>query len=82
MDTLPESDREVLQLFYWDGLDLTGVAHVLGISSNAAGTRLSRAKSRFLEHFQLGSPLGTNHGPSDITLRERNEAAEGGDTHD
>ncbi len=42
-------DRELLALHFWDGVGADGIAAILGISPNAAGTRLSRAKSRFVE---------------------------------
>jgi RNA polymerase sigma-70 factor (ECF subfamily) len=44
---LGEADREVLSLHFWDGIDLSGLASVLGISYTAANARLSRARSRF-----------------------------------
>ena len=44
---LGEADREVLSLHFWDGLDLSGLASVLGVSYTAANARLSRARSRF-----------------------------------
>ena len=44
---LGEADRELLRLHFWDGVDVHGLAVVLGVSVNAAGTRLSRAKARF-----------------------------------
>lgn len=49
LEVLGEADRELLRLHFWDGVDTEGIAVVLGISTNAAGTRLSRAKARFLE---------------------------------
>jgi RNA polymerase sigma-70 factor (ECF subfamily) len=49
LDALGAPDRELLRLHFWDGVDTEGIAVVLGISTNAAGTRLSRAKGRFLE---------------------------------
>ena len=44
---LGEADREVLSLHFWDGIDLAGLASMLGISYTAANARLSRARSRF-----------------------------------
>jgi RNA polymerase sigma-70 factor (ECF subfamily) len=43
---LSASDRELLLLHYWEGLEATDIAIVLGISPGAAATRLSRAASR------------------------------------
>jgi RNA polymerase sigma-70 factor (ECF subfamily) len=81
MDALAQQDREVLRLFYWDGLDLSGIGVVLGISSNAAGTRLSRATTRFQAHFQKESSVGTDDVPSDMSLQAgNNEVTEEGDS--
>jgi RNA polymerase sigma-70 factor, ECF subfamily len=69
LETLSEPDREILKLFYWDALELEGTALVLGISSNAAGTRLSRAKTRFIENLELGvAGTGTDRTPSDMKV--------------
>ena len=46
MRRLTPRDQEILQLVAWDGLDLTGLARVLGCSSTAAATRLHRARRR------------------------------------
>jgi RNA polymerase sigma factor (sigma-70 family) len=43
---LGSSDREVLMLVHWDGLDAGGAARVLGCSALAARARLSRARKR------------------------------------
>ncbi|MFC5747550.1 RNA polymerase sigma factor [Actinomadura rugatobispora] len=43
---LSESDREVLSLVAWEGLDHTGLAMVLGCSTAAARVRLHRARKR------------------------------------
>jgi RNA polymerase sigma-70 factor (ECF subfamily) len=43
---LRESDREVLRLFAWEQLTTAEIAVVLGVSANAAGVRLHRAKER------------------------------------
>jgi RNA polymerase sigma-70 factor (ECF subfamily) len=44
--TLRESDREVLRLFAWEELTTGEIGVVLGLSANAAGVRLHRAKER------------------------------------
>jgi RNA polymerase sigma-70 factor, ECF subfamily len=44
--TLSESDRSVLLLSAWEGLDNTELAQVLGTSAGAAGNRLWRARQR------------------------------------
>ncbi|MFK4087908.1 RNA polymerase sigma factor [Kribbella sp. NPDC020789] len=43
---LSETDREVLSLVAWEGLDATQLAAVLGCSRNAATVRLHRARRR------------------------------------
>ncbi len=46
---LSTSDREILLLAAWEGLDPTGLGHVLGCSPNTAAVRLHRARRR-LDH--------------------------------
>ncbi len=48
---MSESDREILLLHFWDGLDASQLATVLSVTTNAAAVRLSRAQSRFKENF-------------------------------
>jgi RNA polymerase sigma-70 factor (ECF subfamily) len=54
LGSLSESDREVLLLHFWDGLDAAGLSTVLSITSNAAAVRLSRALARFREAMEKG----------------------------
>ncbi|WP_166878028.1 RNA polymerase sigma factor [Salinibacterium sp. ZJ450] len=44
MDLLPEPDREVLMLVYWDGLSAADAAQVIGCRVPAVWKRLSRAR--------------------------------------
>jgi RNA polymerase sigma factor (sigma-70 family) len=46
LSSLPESDRELLTLSGWEGLDPGEIATVLGCSRNAARIRLHRARRR------------------------------------
>jgi RNA polymerase sigma-70 factor (ECF subfamily) len=46
LDALPDTDRELLRLWAWEQLTAAEVAKVLGISPNAAGIRLHRAKAK------------------------------------
>jgi RNA polymerase sigma-70 factor (ECF subfamily) len=46
---LGDSDREILTLTGWEGLDAGQIAGVLGCSRNAARIRLHRARRRFEE---------------------------------
>lgn len=56
--TLREEDREVLLLHYWDGLDAAALAVVLGVTSGAAATRLSRASTQLRESFAKNPDSG------------------------
>lgn len=42
---LPARDREILELFYWDGLSAPEIAEVVGCRTSAAWKRLSRARN-------------------------------------
>lgn len=42
---LNRADREVLELFYWDGLAADEIAEVIGCRTSAAWKRLSRARA-------------------------------------
>jgi DNA-directed RNA polymerase specialized sigma24 family protein len=44
---LRSDDQELLRLLVWDGLSQAEAGEVLGISANAIGIRLSRARKRF-----------------------------------
>lgn len=45
MSRLGHADREVLELFYWDGLSADEIALVVGCRTAAAWKRLSRARA-------------------------------------
>lgn len=67
LEAMGEADRDLLRLHFWDGVDVHGIAVVLGVSVNAAGTRLSRAKSRFMESLtaiesRTAAPPPDRHG--------------------
>lgn len=47
LESLKSSEREVLQLAYWEALTITEIGVVLQISSNAAKVRLHRAREAF-----------------------------------
>ena len=46
IDALPERDREVIELFYFKGLDYTEIAEELSIAKNSVGSALSRAREK------------------------------------
>lgn len=47
MMQLPEGDRVILSLFYYDDYTTQQIAQVLGISEGAVRTRLNRSRERF-----------------------------------
>jgi RNA polymerase sigma-70 factor (ECF subfamily) len=67
---LTSADQELLTLHYWDNVDVEGIALALHLSPNAAGTRLSRAKSRFLANLAPPDERGTAGGSADREERE------------
>ncbi|MFP3608455.1 RNA polymerase sigma factor, partial [Paraburkholderia sp. SIMBA_053] len=44
---LPEADRELLYMAYWEELSRVEIAAILGISAIAVRIRLMRARERF-----------------------------------
>ena len=52
MRTLSASDRELLLLYHWDGLDVPAIAVALTIIENAANVRLSRAHARLRRAYE------------------------------
>jgi RNA polymerase sigma factor (sigma-70 family) len=65
--TLGESDRELLMLTAWEGLEPREAAAVLGISAAAARTRLSRARTR-LRNILGDAPGTAGHEPDVLTF--------------
>jgi RNA polymerase sigma factor (sigma-70 family) len=56
---LSPTDREVLTLVGWEGLDHGEVARVLGCSRARVRVRLHRARTRLLRTLDAGDPAGT-----------------------
>jgi len=57
MAHLPEGQRDVIRLRYWDGLKLTEIAHILSLSLPAVKSRLKQGKEKLLYHLnQEGLP--------------------------
>lgn len=67
LSSLTSSDRELLTLHYWDGIDVPGLAVAMNVAHNAAATRLARAKSRFESAYSADEP--SNSGA--LTDKER-----------
>lgn len=56
LTTLPQSERDVLVLTYWDGLSAAEVAAVMGISRANVWTRLHRARRAFADAWHSTAP--------------------------
>lgn len=70
---LRESDREVLRLWAWEGLQPRELAVALGISPNAAALRLHRATRRLRERLR---PPGSGKNPSRAGLLNGRQGTE------
>lgn len=68
LESLSESDRELLLLVAWDGLSLRQAASVIGHSYATTKVRLHRARKRFEAAFRRPQP------PQTIDLTARNPA--------
>lgn len=42
---LPHKDRNIIYLYYYEGYSTQEIAHILGMTRNAVGLRLSRARA-------------------------------------
>lgn len=51
MAALRDSERDILQLAYWDGLSMAEIADVLQCSAATAKVRLHRARAAFRKHM-------------------------------
>jgi RNA polymerase sigma-70 factor (ECF subfamily) len=68
---LSESDREVLMLIAWEGLDPDRAARVLGCSRSAFAMRLHRARKRLAAALEQSSPAATpDHLPARVDSEE------------
>ncbi len=52
--TLPELDREIVQLVYWDGFTLAEVAHVLSMRPATVRSRMARARAKLRDQLDDG----------------------------
>lgn len=62
-------DQELLRLLVWDGLAQAEAGEVLGISANAVGIRLSRARKRFAQELALVKALDLDRTSSGVEGR-------------
>jgi RNA polymerase sigma-70 factor (ECF subfamily) len=51
LEALSEDDRDIVLLHAWDGRSAGDIGVILGITTNAAAVRLSRAQERFRQNF-------------------------------
>jgi RNA polymerase sigma-70 factor (ECF subfamily) len=56
MAALRDSERDILQLAYWDELSVAEIAGVLQCSTAAAKVRLHRARAAFRKQMPVGAP--------------------------
>jgi RNA polymerase sigma-70 factor (ECF subfamily) len=52
LDKLRTHERELLEFVYWEKLTYHDIALILGISENAVGIRINRAKTNLRTHLQ------------------------------
>ena len=66
---LPENERTVITLHYFDGMLCEDIAAFLGVTTNTIKSRLNRARNRLKKHESLGQPA-LNDFQSFATLSE------------
>ena len=59
MAALRDSERDILQLAYWDELTMAEIARVLGCSESAAKVRLHRARTAFRKQMPVAAAAMT-----------------------
>lgn len=52
LSALPEDDRLVLQLFYFEDMPVKAIAQSLGLTPQAVRMRLSRSRKRFRQQYE------------------------------
>lgn len=55
LEALSDDDRDIVLLHAWDGRNTDEIGLILGITTNAAAVRLSRAQDRFRKNFANAS---------------------------
>jgi RNA polymerase sigma-70 factor (ECF subfamily) len=70
--SLSDSDRELLALLAWEGLEVAEIAQVLGVSAPVVSRRLYRARRRFEQALRAadrpGEAVPDGHELTDMTL--------------
>ena len=62
LDQLRSTDRELLEFVYWERLTYREIAKIIGVSENAVGIRINRAK--LVLKALLSSEQGDSSSPS------------------
>ncbi|MBB6347935.1 sigma-70 family RNA polymerase sigma factor [Nonomuraea muscovyensis] len=70
MNMLADSDRELLALTLWEGLDPGEIATVLDCSRNAARIRLHRARKRFAKALEKTRPSAAGFASRPLVEKE------------
>jgi RNA polymerase sigma-70 factor (ECF subfamily) len=61
LDALPPSERELLTLWAWEGLEPREIAVVLETTPNAVSLRLTRAKKKLARHLERQDRAPAGH---------------------
>ncbi len=61
LNRLSVTDRELLRLWAWEGLEPREVATVMGLTVNAATLRLSRARKKLAEEMARQDRISSGH---------------------
>jgi RNA polymerase sigma-70 factor, ECF subfamily len=64
LDALSDSDREILRLWAWEGLEAAEIGIALGLTPNAVSIRLHRAKRKLGENLEIARKNETSSGHS------------------
>jgi len=67
LDSLGETDRELLRLVAWDGLSHREIGLVLGLKEDTVSKRVSRAQTRLRERFEVLYPGSPYFGSSEAS---------------
>lgn len=69
--SLSDDDQEVLRLWAWERLEPREIAPALGITTNAAAIRLSRARKRLGDSLSRQDPASAGHKRAEGTREPR-----------
>lgn len=62
LESLPDSDQELLRLWAWEGLGPADIATVLGATPNAVSVRLTRARQKLRDRLRKTSAVAGHEG--------------------